>query len=30
MDMGVGGWVGGQGKGMDVMGGQYLDITELL
>jgi len=30
MDVGVGGGVGRQGKGMGVMGGQYLDITELL
>lgn len=30
MDEEAGGWVGRQEKGMGVMGGQYLDITELL
>lgn len=30
MDVGVAGIVGRQGKGMGVMGGPYLDITELL
>lgn len=30
MDVGVAGIVGRQGKGMGVMGGLYLDITELL